>query len=83
MDEAPSEKVPHGKSLDQSIYVDSKETTEEFDIKRRAIETACRRRDVKALVEYATSPGGLLTDALRQTACMFLPPFVKASYLLL
>lgn len=70
MDEEPSEKLLHSKVLDQSIYVDSKETTEEFDTKRRAIETACQDRDVKALVEHATSPGGLLTDTLRQAACM-------------
>lgn len=75
MDEEPSEKISQCKVLDQSIYIDCKETSEEYDIKRRAIETACQSRDVKALVEYAISPGGLLTDTLRQAACMFLPPF--------
>jgi hypothetical protein len=74
MEEEPSEKLSQSKVLDQSIYVDSKEATEEFENKRRAIEIACQTRDVKALVEYATSAGGLLTDTLRQAACMFLPP---------
>lgn len=75
MDEEPSEKLSHSKVLDQSIYVDSKETTEEFDNKQRAIETACQNRDVKSLVEHATSAGGLLTDTLRQAACMCDPFF--------
>jgi hypothetical protein len=75
MDEEPSEKLSRNKVLDQSIYVDSKEMTEEFDTKRRAIEAACQNRDVKSLVEHATFPGGLLTDTLRQAACTFLPPF--------
>jgi hypothetical protein len=75
MDEEPSENLSQSKVLDQSIYVDSKETSEEFDIKQRAIETACQSRDVKALVEHATSSGGLLTDTLRQTACMSCPLF--------
>lgn len=70
MDEEPSEKTSHSAVLDQSIYVNSKETTEEFDNKRKAIENACQNRDVKALVEHATSPAGLLTDTLRQAACM-------------
>lgn len=70
MDEELSEKILHSKVPDQSIYVNSKETTEEFDTKRRAIEAACQNRDVKSLVEHATSPGGLLTDTLRQAACM-------------
>lgn len=77
MDEKLSEKLSHGKALDQSIYVDSKETTEEHDNKRKAIENACQNRDVKALVEHAISPGGLLTDKLRQAACMR-DPFIVA-----
>ncbi|EED16727.1 TBC domain protein, putative [Talaromyces stipitatus ATCC 10500] len=68
MNEQKSEKILDGKALVESMYVDSKETTEEFEIKQKAIESACQRRDVKALVEYATSSGGLLTDTLRQTA---------------
>lgn len=73
MDEEPSEKLSHSKVLDQSLYVDSKETTEEFDNKRKAIENACQSRDVEALVVHATSPGGLLTDTLRQAVCMYNP----------
>lgn len=79
MDEEPSEKLSHSKVLDQSIYVDSKETTEEFDNKQRAIETACQNRDVKSLVEHATSAGGLLTDTLRQAACMCDPFFLAVT----
>lgn len=71
MDEEPPEKLSHSKVLDQSTYVDSKETTEEFENKRKAIENACQNRDVKALVVHAISPGGLLTDTLRRTACMY------------
>ncbi|CRG90276.1 Protein YIP5 [Talaromyces islandicus] len=36
--------------------------------KRDAIEKACQQNDVKALVGYATSSGGLLDDTLRQVA---------------
>jgi hypothetical protein len=38
--------------------------------KRQRIEQACRQRDVGALVELASSTGGLLVDDLRRKACM-------------
>jgi TBC1 domain family member 20 len=69
MDEGEPEKLLHGIDLEQSIYTDAKETTEEFEAKRRDIESACQRHDVKALAEHAVSPGGLLTDNLRRVAC--------------
>ncbi|OKL59364.1 hypothetical protein UA08_05402 [Talaromyces atroroseus] len=68
MDETESKELLHGGTLEQSIYADAKETAEEFDNKRRDIESACQRHDIKALVEHAVSPGGLLTDGLRQVA---------------
>jgi len=37
--------------------------------KADAIRTACTSRDLDALVEHATSEGGLLDDELRQIAC--------------
>lgn len=47
------------------------ERSRALDEKREAIEKACQQNDVKALVGFATSPGGLLDDTLRQAACMF------------
>lgn len=39
--------------------------------KAEAIRRACTSRDLDALVEHATSEGGLLDDELRQIACEF------------
>ena len=75
MDDQSSKKVPDGKPQGQSVCFDSKERTREFEDKRKAIIDACHSRDIKALVSHATSSGGLLTDTLRQAACMFLCTF--------
>lgn len=40
--------------------------------KLMSIEAACERFDFEALVELATSAGGLLTDELRRRACAYL-----------
>lgn len=40
------------------------------DLKREQIEQACKHSHLKELVHLATSPGGLLDDHLRQSACM-------------
>jgi hypothetical protein len=37
--------------------------------KRRQIQQACEQKDVERLAQLANSPGGLLDDGLRQTAC--------------
>lgn len=37
--------------------------------KRSKILEACRRRDIEELQSLAESPGGFLTDGLRQQAC--------------
>jgi hypothetical protein len=55
----------------QVFDTEAKEKSRALDEKREAIEKACRQNDVKALVGYATSPGGLVDDKLRQAACMF------------
>lgn len=39
--------------------------------KAKSIQDACERIDFKALVELATSTGGLLTDELRRRACAY------------
>jgi hypothetical protein len=56
----------------QAFDAETREKSRALDKKREAIERACQEKDVKALVGYATSPGGLLDDTLRQAACMFL-----------
>lgn len=80
MGEEQCEKASHSTPLEQSVYADAKETTDAYDIKRRAIEIACQSRDVKALVEYATTTGGLLTDTLRQAACTCSPSIIADSH---
>lgn len=37
--------------------------------KKLAIREACVNKDIDELVRWANSPGGLLDDSLRQTAC--------------
>jgi hypothetical protein len=39
------------------------------DDKAKRILTACRDNDLNALIELATSAGGLVDDEIRQTAC--------------
>lgn len=41
-------------------------------MKRESIERACLEGNLKQLVQLATSPGGLLDEKSRQSACM--PP---------
>lgn len=55
----------------QTLDTETREKARALDEKRKAIEKACQQKDVKALVGYATSAGGLLDDSLRQAACMF------------
>ena len=38
--------------------------------KQEQIRIACQANDLDALVELATSEGGLLNDSLRQNACV-------------
>ena len=45
------------------------------DDKKQAILHACRTRDLARLRSLAESPGGFLSDDLRQQACMCLPSF--------
>lgn len=44
--------------------------------KLKSIEEACERLDFEAIVELATSTGGLLTDELRRKACAYLVLFI-------
>lgn len=48
----------------------SRRSSESGQDKRKSIEEACKRHDFETLVRLATSTGGLLTDELRQQACM-------------
>jgi transposase len=43
--------------------------TNTADKKKEEILEACRRRDLSALRALAESPGGFLTDSIRQQAC--------------
>lgn len=71
MSEESAEILRNESSPSQTACVDSKETSKEHDeAKYRAIEIACQVRNVEALVQHATTSGGLLADTLRQAACM-------------
>lgn len=48
---------------------DAKAGLNEKSPKEEAIWDACRRRDIKELQSLAESPGGFVTDELRQEAC--------------
>ena len=48
-------------------------------VKSARIEEACQHRDLDTLVELARSTGGLLTDKLRQQACMSSLPYQLGS----
>jgi hypothetical protein len=58
--------------LEKSAESEAPSSPDPADLKREDIRRASQERDVKALVEYATSKDGLLDDELRQLACMLL-----------
>lgn len=65
------EDLSTGSESEQAFDTEARESSIALNEKREAIKKACQENDVKALVGYATSPGGLLHDTLRQAACMF------------
>lgn len=67
------DQIPANEDTEQSVYADAPEKSSESDEKREAIQQACQQRDVGALVQLATSSGGLLDDELRRSACMSSP----------
>lgn len=64
--------------MENSVYMDALEKSSAVDLKRQGIQRACQEHDVKALVEYTTTTGGLLDDDLRQVACMSPRGYVSA-----
>lgn len=68
MGEHLDEESMHDPSESSAMQVSSNGTQQ----KVKAIEDACKRLDFDALVELATSTGGLLTDELRRRACGYL-----------
>jgi hypothetical protein len=63
-----NEKSMHDSSGPSVMQVSSHGTQQ----KLKSIAEACERFDFEALVELATSTGGLLTDDLRRRACAYL-----------
>lgn len=53
-------------------------TTDATDKKKDAILEACRQRDLGALRALAESPGGFLTDDIRQQACKLMLQNISA-----
>ena len=67
MDENVSEKPLTGSmALSEKLSMSDADRHE----KSKRIQEACLQRDFRTLVRLATSTGGLLTDELRQQACM-------------
>jgi hypothetical protein len=64
--------------MENSVYMDAPEKLSAVELKRQGIQRACQEHDVEALVEYATTTGGLLDDDLRQAACMSQPGYLSA-----
>ncbi|KAL1970684.1 hypothetical protein VTN77DRAFT_4328 [Rasamsonia byssochlamydoides] len=56
------------KAMEKSVNVEAPASPDSTDLKREDIRRACQERDVKALVDYATSKDGLLDDELRRLA---------------
>lgn len=50
------------------------------DPKEDVILDACRRRDIAELQFLAESPGGFLTDQLREEACEFLATYLTSHH---
>jgi TBC1 domain family member 20 len=55
-------------------------TADAADKKREAILEACGQRDLGALRALAESPGGFLTDDIRQQACKLLTYLCSKTY---
>lgn len=68
-----ADQIPMNGSMEQPVYADAPEKPSEHDEKREAIRQACQQCDVNALIQYATSSGGLLDDELRRSACTSSP----------
>lgn len=49
--------------------IDSSQEISHVDAKVEDVKTACKHRDIRRLIDLASSEGGLLTDELRRTAC--------------
>lgn len=69
-DEIADEKSDHDPSRSPRSSAKITDSNAELqEVKAREIIDACRRRDIESLQALAESPGGFITDELRQQAC--------------
>lgn len=69
-DQIAEEKSDHAISMSPRSPTDVTDSNAQLQkLKAREIIDACRRRDIEGLQALAESPGGFVTDNLRQQAC--------------